>query len=302
MSRLSVHGFRNLILAMVFFFLSACGGGGSFSNIQTTGLKAQIDKLTPDKEVEFETVAVDYTDPNQNRGNFSEKKLMEQFEDSAETTVFNGSFFMMNIEKVDAKDPNSSNLKWETHGNWCGKDRLLGKKNPMAVDGLDQLCKAHKTCYRETWDGNCSCDDKLLRSLQSLESTPRELVKGMEEYYSRSQCVFKCRYLSKWKDAYIFEQGESRIPQNIKNQFSSLPWGIGKLNSDKTKYISTSRDYNYVCIEDEDIFQKFEQCAKNRAGSLHRLQCLESYIKKGIVTDIDWDASGPRDTMIKEEQ
>jgi len=294
----SSQGCRNLILAAVFLVISGCMGTGS-SGKYSTGFKTGMDKLNPDAEVELDLVPVDYTDENQDRGNFSKEALLKQFKDSPQTTVFNGSFFVMNSEKVDAEVAKNPTMQWTTHGNWCGIDGPLGNKDLAAVDGLDQVCKAHKVCYRETWEGNCSCDDKLIQSVRTLESTPPEIKKNMEEYYSNSRCIFKCRYLTKWKDAYIFEQGESRIPENIKRQFGTLGWTMGKLKSDRTKYISASRDYNYLCIEDKNIFEKFESCARNRAGSLNRLQCLEgTYIKKGVVMDIDWDAIGPRDTSI----
>ncbi len=266
-----------------------------------TKFKMDLDKLKPEKALELETVPIDYTSETQDRGDFSRSQLNERFEDAPKTTVFKGSFFVMNIDQLDDVDEKKEAMEWASHGNWCGQNRPLGGSSPETVDDLDLVCKTHKICLRNSWDRNCNCDDRLIQHVSALDSVSPETKANMIEYYSHSRCIFKCRYLAKWKDGYVFEKGESRVPENIKEQFGGLSWNVSKLSvGGAEKYMSLSRDVNnYVCLEDKSVFEHFVQCARNRAGSLYRLQCLEdSYIKKGIVMDVDLDAEAVRDTHI----
>lgn len=258
--------------------------------------------LKPEKNVELEILPLDFTDEDQKHGNFSREKVLEQFKNLPDTTLFQGSFLEMNRDSLAPAGKNNPLMKWTTHGNWCGKipPSTGGRSRP--VDDLDKACQAHQLCYRERWDRNCSCDDRLLKTVQDLKEGPPEIKKSLMDYFSQSRCVFKCRYLIKWKDAYIFRQGENRVPANLKKQFDFLTWNLGKLKKKSPKYISTSREYNYICLEEENLFQEFMKCAKGRPGNLYRLQCLEGTpVKKGIVVKMDWEAEGPRDTSILNE-
>ncbi len=289
----------------VFIIVSALallGCGAPKAEVDTAmKFRSGMDKLKPEKVVELETVPVDFTDDNQERGDFDRDDLEARFEDAPRTTVFKGSFFVMNNDQLDDVDEKKEAMAWAMHGNWCGQNRPLGGSTPETVDDLDLVCKAHKICLRKSWDRNCNCDDRLLQHLQALDSIEPETRANMIEYYSHSRCVFKCRYLVKWKDGYLFHKGDGRVPDNIKEQFGGLSWSVSKLGgSGAEKYMSLSRDFNnFVCIEDKKVLDDFLQCARNRPGSLYRLACLkDSYIKKGIVMDVDLDAEAVRDTHI----
>ena len=290
---------RWTVLAVWILFIFSCAGPGDGAKYSNR-LKADLPKLQPEKEIELPLVPIDYTDEEQDRGEFSEDDLEERFEDSPKTTVFKGSFFVMNNDQLGDVDEKISEMAWAQHGNWCGPNRAVGKDTPEPVDPLDRACKMHKVCNLKNWDRNCNCDDKLIEKVASLENLPEGFQENMIEYYSHSRCIFKCRYMAKWKDGYIFHMGEGRIPKNIKSPFSGLAWGVSKLGSGGTMYSSISRDFNnYICMEDSQVFKKFVECARNRAGSLYRLQCLkDSYVKKGLVMDLDLDAEAVRDTNI----
>ncbi|MGH1377575.1 MAG: hypothetical protein ACRBB3_02020 [Alphaproteobacteria bacterium] len=83
-------------------------------------------------------------------------------------------------------------------GNWCGAGYPNPNENPVAVDPLDNACRAHDLCYRKKGMYDCSCDQELAynilrgRHLFELSTLEQKIVL----FFRSSSCENGCKMIS----------------------------------------------------------------------------------------------------------